>query len=246
MNLYYYIIFFGHASLVASTTTAKAPTTTTPKTEKHCNKLQQHLWNLLGCHVNDPNSSTVTGLGAQPHINFKSCKISCEEEGADFQVQSESMDVCDPGLVDTGFPNEGYFLPAFLPGENNISIEARAVIYFALLAYCFVGVAIIADIFMGAIEVITSSRREVTMPDGRTFHVRVWNDTVANLTLMALGSSAPEIILSVIEVISSGFFAGELGPSTIVGSAAFNLFCIAALCVVAVGEPARTDRKSVV
>merc|ERR1719506_3593372 len=88
---------------------------------------------------------------------------------ADFQVESESMDVCDPGLVDTGFPNEGYFLPAFLPGENNISIEGRAVIYFALLAYCFVGVAIIADIFMGAIEVITSSRREVTMPDGRTF-----------------------------------------------------------------------------
>jgi len=26
----------------------------------------------------------------------------------------------------------------------------------------------------------------------------VWNETVANLTLMALGSSAPEILLSVI------------------------------------------------
>lgn len=30
--------------------------------------------------------------------------------------------------------------------------------------------------------------------------VRVWNETVSNLTLMALGSSAPEILLSVIEV----------------------------------------------
>lgn len=243
MNLYYYILFFGHAALVVSETTAKALTTTTPKIEKNCTKLPQHHWNLKGCHVTDPSSSTVTGLGAaKPYTNFKSCKISCEEEGENFQIDSEPMDVCEPGLVDTGFPNEGYFLPAFLPGENDISIAARAVIYFALLAYCFVGVAIIADIFMGAIEVITSSRREVTMPDGRTFHVRVWNDTVANLTLMALGSSAPEIILSVIEVISSGFFAGELGPSTIVGSAAFNLFCIAALCVVAVGEPARTIR----
>ena len=30
----------------------------------------------------------------------------------------------------------------------------------------------------------------------------VWNATVANLTLMALGSSAPEILLSVYETIA--------------------------------------------
>jgi len=42
--------------------------------------------------------------------------------------------------------------------------------------------------------------------------VRVWNDTVANLTLMALGSSAPEILLSIIEIIKNGFKAGDLGP----------------------------------
>ena len=29
---------------------------------------------------------------------------------------------------------------------------------------------------------------------------------------MALGSSAPEIILNVIEIIGSGFVAGDLGP----------------------------------
>ena len=29
--------------------------------------------------------------------------------------------------------------------------------------------------------------------------VLVWNETVANLTLMALGSSAPEILLAIIE-----------------------------------------------
>ncbi|CAE7775246.1 SLC8A2 [Symbiodinium sp. CCMP2592] len=39
----------------------------------------------------------------------------------------------------------------------------------------------------------------------------------------------------------NGFFAGELGPSTIVGSAAFNLFCIVAVCVVAV--PAGEQRQ---
>lgn len=43
------------------------------------------------------------------------------------------------------------------------------------------------------------------------------NDTVANLTLMALGSSAPEILLSIIEIVGNRFEAGELGPGTIVG-----------------------------
>ena len=71
-------------------------------------------------------------------------------------------------------------------------------------------------------------------PPTRHWPSQVWNATVANLTLMALGSSAPEILLSVIEIVSSGFFAGELGPSTIVGSAAFNLLVICAVCIVAI------------
>ena len=37
---------------------------------------------------------------------------------------------------------------------------------------------------------------------------------------MALGSSAPEIILNVIEIIGSGFIAGDLGPGI---SAIFNI-----------------------
>lgn len=43
----------------------------------------------------------------------------------------------------------------------------------------------------------------ITRPNGETAvtTVRVWNETVSNLTLMALGSSAPEILLSVIEVL---------------------------------------------
>merc|ERR1719461_1504939 len=48
---------------------------------------------------------------------------------------------------------------------------------------------------------------------------------------MALGSSAPEIMLSVIEIWAKGFEAGDLGPGTIVGSAAFNLFMIIGLCM---------------
>merc|ERR1711862_731347 len=88
---------------------------------------------------------------------------------------------------------------------------------------------------MGAIEMITSQEKEVKIkkPNGETqiIVVQVWNETVANLTLMALGSSAPEILLSVIEIYAKGFKAGDLGPGTIVGSAAFNLFMIIGLCM---------------
>uniref|UniRef100_A0A1I7T5M6 Na_Ca_ex domain-containing protein n=1 Tax=Caenorhabditis tropicalis TaxID=1561998 RepID=A0A1I7T5M6_9PELO len=64
-----------------------------------------------------------------------------------------------------------------------------------------------------------------------TVLVRVWNETISNLTLMALGLSAPEILLSVFQICGNTFEAGELGPSTIVSSAAFNIFIIiAVLC----------------
>ncbi|KAM6932468.1 sodium/calcium exchanger 2b isoform 1-T1 [Lycodopsis pacificus] len=106
--------------------------------------------------------------------------------------------------------------------------------------YMFLGVSIIADRFMASIEVITSQEKEVTitMPNGETSvaTVRIWNETVSNLTLMALGSSAPEILLSVIEVCGHEFHAGELGPGTIVGSAAFNMFAIIGICVWTIPE----------
>jgi Ca2+/Na+ antiporter len=70
----------------------------------------------------------------------------------------------------------------------------------------------------------------------------VWNPTVANLTLMALGSSAPEIILSVLEtVLNLGGCPGELGASTIVGSASFNLLVISAVSIYAVNEKNDND-----
>lgn len=59
---------------------------------------------------------------------------------------------------------------------------------------------------------------------------------------MALGSSAPEILLAIIETVALGFEAGDLGPGTIVGSAAFNLFIITSICVVSV--PHRNDDES--
>ncbi|XP_055053415.2 sodium/calcium exchanger 2b isoform X1 [Misgurnus anguillicaudatus] len=132
--------------------------------------------------------------------------------------------------------NPGIILPVWKPLNPGLAEQiARAVIYFVCLMYMFLGVSIIADRFMASIEVITSQEKEVTitMPNGETTvaTVRIWNETVSNLTLMALGSSAPEILLSVIEVCGHGFKSGELGPGTIVGSAAFNMFVIIGICV---------------
>merc|ERR1719435_51246 len=112
----------------------------------------------------------------------------------------------------------------------------RGLLYGVLMLWLFIGVAIVSDKFMESIEMITAQEKEVAVKDPRTgktqvIIVKVWNETVANLTLMALGSSAPEIMLSVIEIWAKGFKAGELGPGTIVGSAAFNLFMIIGLCM---------------
>uniref|UniRef100_A0A3Q1FUK0 Solute carrier family 8 member A2 n=1 Tax=Acanthochromis polyacanthus TaxID=80966 RepID=A0A3Q1FUK0_9TELE len=133
---------------------------------------------------------------------------------------------CTPGIL----------LPVWKPDRPGLGYQvARAVVYFVSLMYMFLGVSIIADRFMASIEVITSQEKEVTitMPNGETSvaTVRIWNETVSNLTLMALGSSAPEILLSVIEVCGHNFEAGQLGPGTIVGSAAFNMFVIIGICV---------------
>jgi len=145
--------------------------------------------------------------------------------------------------------HSGLLLPLFL--EVTWPKELRAVLYFIGLCYSFLGVSIVADVFMCAIEKITSKTKQIHVAgsDGdkdagpEYIEVPVWNGTVANLTLMALGSSAPEILLSVIEIVGNNFKAGELGPGTIVGSAAFNLLCISAVCVVGVpkGETRRID-----
>uniref|UniRef100_A0A6I8NM00 Solute carrier family 8 member A2 n=1 Tax=Ornithorhynchus anatinus TaxID=9258 RepID=A0A6I8NM00_ORNAN len=143
---------------------------------------------------------------------------------------------CQPGVL----------LPVWQPDDPSLGDKAaRAIVYFVAMVYLFLGVSIIADRFMASIEVITSKEKQITITraGGETSvgTVRIWNETVSNLTLMALGSSAPEILLSVIEVCGHNFQAGELGPGTIVGSAAFNMFVVIAVCVYVI--PAGESRR---
>ncbi|XP_039495353.1 sodium/calcium exchanger 3 isoform X5 [Drosophila santomea] len=165
------------------------------------------------------------------------------DEGAPSQMEDETRQMTKihgdaPDVEELRECNEGLVLPLWMP-QRNISVGDRLVrgfVYFVLLIYLFVGVSIIADRFMAAIEAITSIERAVVVkgPNNtkQVMHVRIWNETVANLTLMALGSSAPEILLSVIEIYAKDFESGDLGPGTIVGSAAYNLFMIIAVCMI--------------
>lgn len=138
----------------------------------------------------------------------------------------------------TGINCEDGLLIPLWKGTEHLSFGdrfGRGLLYMVLMIYLFIGVAIASDKFMESIEMITAQEKEVSVKDRRTgktqvIIVKVWNETVANLTLMALGSSAPEIMLSVIEIWAKDFKAGDLGPGTIVGSAAFNLFMIIGLC----------------
>lgn len=127
----------------------------------------------------------------------------------------------------------GMILP-LIDGEQDWPDALRAVLYVLGMIYFFLGVSIIADTFVASIEVVTARRRKVKQKSGKTFTVRVWNDTVATLSLMALGSSAPEIALSVIDLFKNKFLFAPLGAQTIVGSAAFNLLVIVAVCIVVV------------
>jgi hypothetical protein len=136
--------------------------------------------------------------------------------------------ICEPG-------GEGMFLDNALIGNASLPNIPIGLLFGILLVYCFLGVAMVSDVFMNSIETVTSWRKRVYDKElGRKITVDVWNETVATLTLMALGSSAPEIFLAVIENFKNGFHTGDLGPSTIVGSASFNLFVIIAVCLVVI------------
>ena len=118
------------------------------------------------------------------------------------------------------------------PTETELAwpVAAQIICHLIFLLWLFIGVGLASDAFMNAIEEITSTKKTIRLKDGQTKVVDVWNPTVANLSLMALGSSAPEILLSCVELFTSQMVVGPLGSFTIVGSASFNLFVISAVC----------------
>ncbi|XP_059926849.1 sodium/potassium/calcium exchanger 5 [Gadus macrocephalus] len=92
--------------------------------------------------------------------------------------------------------------------------DGGLVIYFMIIFYMFLAVAIVCDdYFLPSLEVI--SERLGLSQD------------VAGATFMAAGSSAPELVTAFLGVFVT---KGDIGVSTIVGSAVYNLLGICAAC----------------
>jgi len=100
-------------------------------------------------------------------------------------------DVCPGGLI------------LEILDERLWPIKVRVAVYLFTLLYFLLGISIVADVFMTAIDKITSHTKKVYLakelnPNGgsdvslrpdqpEVIEVRIWNPTIANLTLMALG-----------------------------------------------------------
>jgi len=208
--------------------------------------------------VSCPGNPVVAFCAYAPADESRHANSTLWVNGVQRQLQAAVVDDLSKGMLIQAI-NDGervckpqMFLPLFL-SEETWPTAVRSFLYLVALLWCFLGIAIIADIFMASIEVITSSEKTVAFTDpatgqSKSVTVLVWNETIANLTLMALGSSAPEILLAVIETVGK---LGEppsedgLGVSTIVGSAAFNLLMILAICVVAIPSGERRVVKEV-
>ncbi|XP_031112136.1 pentatricopeptide repeat-containing protein At3g62890-like [Ipomoea triloba] len=131
---------------------------------------------------------------------------------------------------------EAYLL---FKGETALGDGFRAFLYFMGIFYCFIGLSAITSRFFRSMENVVKHSRTVVEIDPCTKtkivkKEKVWNYTIADITLLAFGTSFPQISLATIDAIRNigSLYAGGLGPGTLVGSAAFDLFPIHAVCVV--------------
>jgi magnesium/proton exchanger len=116
-------------------------------------------------------------------------------------------------------------------GETLLPDGARASLYAVALAYCFVGLSAVTARFFKSMEQIMRHSREVVVGvDPRTGapvvrRDKVWNYTVADIALLAFGTSFPQISLATIDAIRN------LGQLTAGGSTSVVfLFSIYILC----------------
>ncbi|XP_076983909.1 sodium/potassium/calcium exchanger 5 [Tamandua tetradactyla] len=88
------------------------------------------------------------------------------------------------------------------------------IIYFLIILYMFMAVSIVCnEYFLPSLEIISESLG--------------MSQDVAGATFMAAGSSAPELVTAFLGVFIT---KGDIGISTILGSATYNLFGICAAC----------------
>jgi len=145
---------------------------------------------------------------------------------------------------------DGTFLPTWLPPVEDITAAqtaGRGIVYLLAMIFLFIGIAYLANTFMSAIEIITSIKKEIRLRNDRgeeeVMVVRIWNQTIAKLTIIALGGASSEVFLATITLISNNFVSEDLGPSEIIASAAFSTMVVIGVCVFVIpkGETRRIN-----
>jgi len=128
------------------------------------------------------------------------------------------------GLVSTPGAHRALLSTGACPSSYPDWFEAGGwVLYVVAILYLFLGIAIICDdYFTPSLEVICEKLN--------------LSEDVAGATFMAAGSSAPELFSSTMSLVSNNA-TNELGISTIVGSAVFNILIIIAATVLSVDAP---------
>ncbi|KAI3930273.1 hypothetical protein MKW92_033850 [Papaver armeniacum] len=110
---------------------------------------------------------------------------------------------------------ESYFL---FSNETSLGDGFRAFLYLLGVAYCFIGLSAITARFFRSMENVVKQTREVVYIDPITNvetirHEKVWNYTIADITLLAFGTSFPQISLATIDAIRNlgQIYAGDIG-----------------------------------
>lgn len=93
-------------------------------------------------------------------------------------------------------------------GETSLGDNFRAFLYFFYLAYCFIGLSAITTRFFKSMENVVKHTRVVVEVDPVTNtqvirHEKVWNYTIADISLLAFGTSFPQISLATIDAIQN-------------------------------------------
>ncbi|GAB5572485.1 sodium/potassium/calcium exchanger 5 [Prionailurus iriomotensis] len=121
--------------------------------------------------------------------------------------------------------------------------DGGIVIYFLIILYMFMAVSIVCDeYFLPSLEIISECRSLSSKIERAKNFLRPFisslktvdvlvtlglSQDVAGATFMAAGSSAPELVTAFLGVFIT---KGDIGISTILGSAMYNLFGICAAC----------------
>lgn len=92
--------------------------------------------------------------------------------------------------------------------ETALGDYFRVFLYFLGLAYCFLGLSAITARFFKSMENVVKHTREVVEVDPVTKtevirHEKVWNYTIADISLLAFGTSFPQISLATIDAIQN-------------------------------------------